>query len=142
MAKGKRFMRIACSTGDLRAILAILLAGAAVLGGCAAIERQDAEETENLLSAAGFVIRPADTAEKMASLQAMKQHVIIRRGTEGKLRFLYADAQVCRCLYVGTEANDQQFRKLALEQQIAVDREQAAIDESVAAPWAYDWAEY
>jgi len=127
---------------DLHASLSVLTLAAVLVAGCAAIEREDAEETENLLSAAGFSIRPADTPEKMASLQAMKQHTLVRRGTEGQLRFLYADAQVCRCVYVGTEANYQQYRKLALEQQIAVEEQQAAIDESVAAPWAYDWAVY
>jgi hypothetical protein len=99
-----------------------------VLAGCAAIEKQETKSTEQLLSAAGFDIQPADTPDKLTSLQAMKQHKIVRRQTtDGQLQFLYADAEVCRCLYVGDQQDYQQYQKLAVEQQIAIADQEAAL---------------
>ena len=114
-------------------VMAILLAG------CAAIEKQDTKDTEQLLSAAGFNIKLADTPEKLASLQVMKQHKVVRRElSNGQLRFLYADATVCRCLYVGDEQAYQQYQKLAVQQENALMDQQAALDSALDNWWAYD----
>ena len=121
------------SLANAAGVMAILLAG------CAAIEKQDTEGTEQLLSAAGFNIKPADTPEKLASLQVMKQHKVVRRElSNGQLRFLYADAAVCRCLYVGDAQAYQQYQKLALQQEDALMDQQAALDNSLDNWWAYD----
>ena len=124
-----KFFSLATAAG----VMAILLLG------CAAIEKQDTEGTEQLLSAAGFNIKPADTPEKLASLQVMKQHKVVRRElSNGQLRFLYADAAVCRCLYVGDAQAYQQYQKLALQQEDALMDQQAALDNSLDNWWAYD----
>ena len=116
---------------------------AILLAGCAAIEKQDTEGTEQLLSAAGFNIKPADTPEKLASLQVMKQHKVVRRElSDGQLRFLYADAAVCRCLYVGDEQAYQRYQKLSVQQENALMDQQAALDNSLDNWWAYDPADY
>jgi hypothetical protein len=123
------------------AIVAIIL-----LAGCAAIEKQETKNTEQLLSASGFDIQPADTPEKLASLQAMKQNKLVQRQTkDGQPQFLYADAAVCRCLYVGDQQDYQQYQKLATQQQIAIAEREAALDASLDNPWAYSygwWAPY
>ena len=112
---------------------------AMLLAGCAAIEKQQTEGTEQLLSAAGFNIKPANTPEKLASLQVMKQHKVVRRElSNGQLRYLYADATVCRCLYVGDEQAYQQYQKLAVQQENALMDQQAALDNSLDNWWAYD----
>jgi hypothetical protein len=110
-----------------------------LLAGCAAVEKQDTEDTEQLLSAAGFNIKLADTPEKLASLQVVKQHKVVRRElSNGQLRFIYADATVCRCLYVGDEQAYQQYQKLAVRQENALMDQQAALDNSLDNWWAYD----
>jgi hypothetical protein len=111
-----------------------------LLAGCAAIEKQETRSTEQLLSAAGFDIKPADTPDKVATLQAMKQNKLVRRQTkDGRLQFLYADAAVCRCLYVGDEQAYQRYQNLAVQQQIAIADQEAELDASMDTPWAYDW---
>jgi len=111
-----------------------------LLTGCATIERQETKSTEQLLAAAGFDIRPADTPDKLASLQSMKQHKLIRRqGTDGRLQFTWADAAVCRCIYVGDEAAFQRYQRLSIEKQVAVAQQEAALDEQLDSPWAYGW---
>ena len=128
-----KFFSLATAAG----VMAILLLG------CAAIEKQDTEGTEQRLSAAGFNIKPADTPEKLASLQVMKQHKVVRRElNNGQLRFLYADATVCRCLYVGDEQAYQQYQKLAVQQENALMDQQAALNNSLDNWWAYDPAAY
>jgi predicted nucleic acid-binding protein len=111
-----------------------------LLAGCAAIEKQETRSTEQLLSAAGFDIKPADTPDKLATLRAMKQNKLVRRQTkDGKLQFLYADAAVCRCVYVGDEQAYQRYQDLAVQQQIAIADQEAELDASMDTPWAYDW---
>ncbi|MBK8173947.1 MAG: hypothetical protein IPK66_01175 [Rhodospirillales bacterium] len=93
-----------------------------------------------MLAAAGFSIRPADTPDKLAALKAAKQHRLIRRQTaSGAIAFLYADAAVCRCVYVGDEQAYQRYQKLAVEQQVAIADQEAALDTALDSPWAYDW---
>lgn len=129
-----------------RAPLSAALLGAATIGvlaiglsGCAKIERQETRSKEQLMAASGFVIRPADTPEKLAKLQAMKQNKLIQQSTSsGQVQFLYADATVCRCLYVGDQQAYQAYQSLAVQQQIAQADREAALDASMDAPWAYD----
>lgn len=110
------------------------------VGGCAAVERDEAESTEQLLSAGGFNIKAADTPDKLGKLQAMKQRRILQRqGPDGQPQFVFADATYCRCLFVGDEAAYQSYQRLSVEQQIAEERQQAEMDASMNAPWPYDW---
>ena len=98
------------------------------------------QEHRQLLSAAGFDIKPADTPEKLANLQAMKQRKVVRReNKDGRLQFLYADAAVCRCVYVGDEQAYQRYQDLAVRQQIAIADQEAELDASMDTPWAYEW---
>ncbi|QLH40072.1 MAG: hypothetical protein HWD60_15570 [Defluviicoccus sp.] len=116
------------------------LAATALLASCTMMEKQQDKSTEQLLAAAGFAIRPADTPEKLASLQAMKQEKLVRRtAPNGTLKFTYADATVCRCIYVGDEAAFERYQRLAVEKQIAIADQEAALDEQMDSPWAYGW---
>ncbi len=113
----------------LTAVLVMLLAG------CAAIEKQETRSTEQLLSAAGFDIKPADTPDKLATLQAMKQNKLVRRQTkDGRLQFLYGAAAVFRCVYVGDEQAYQRYENLEVQQQIAIADQESELDASMDTP--------
>ena len=86
------------------------------LAGCAALQRQDTRATERMLTAAGFQNKPADTAEKLAHLQTLTPGKIVRRERNGEPSYVYADGNVCKCLYAGTEQQYQEYRKLAQQQ--------------------------
>jgi hypothetical protein len=101
----------AIMSNPLRSRLLSVFVSMMLLTGCAALEKQETRSTEQLLSAAGFDIKPADTPEKLANLQAMKQRKVVRRETKDALQFLYADAAVCRCVYVGDEQAYQAISK-------------------------------
>jgi len=67
---------------------------------------------------------------------------IISHQRNGKPYFVYADTQVCKCLYVGVEAAYQRYQKLLVERKIAADRRMtaemnmdAAMDWDMWGPW-------
>jgi len=118
----------------LQWVTAVLLA--ALVVGCAALEQEEVQQKENLLAAAGFQIKVAEAPDKLQQLATMQQHQIIRRLHDGKVMYVYADSQVCKCLYYGTEAEYDRYRRLALQQQVAQERLNAAeMNEDAAMNW-------
>lgn len=111
-----------------------------LLAGCAAIEREDAEQTEQTLAAAGFQIKLADTPEKMAHLQTLTQHELVMHPADGAVRYIYADARFCQCLYAGDEQAYDAYQRLVQERRIAEMNEDAAMNWSLWGPWGpYGW---
>ena len=107
-----------------------------LLAGCAAIEKQDAIETERLLAAAGFKMQFADTAEQTDQLKNAAQRTLTPKRRNGKVYYVYADALACHCLYVGSEQAYQRYQQLALEKQIANEQVMAAeMNEDNALSW-------
>ena len=104
-----------------------LVSVAVLLSGCAAIRKSNTLNTERVLSAAGFQMKFADTPEKRAHVQQIDPQRQLGPPTiNGALRFVYADMEYCKCVYVGTEAAYQRYQKLALEKQISNQQLQAA----------------
>jgi hypothetical protein len=89
------------------------------LAGCQAIENADAEDTEQLLAAAGFHMKEATTPQQLANLQAMTQRKVVIHDQDGQPRYVYADAEDCKCVYVGSEKNYDEYQRLSLKEEIA-----------------------
>ena len=89
------------------------------LAGCAIYRNSKAVEMKRLLADSGFNMRVADTKSKLAQLKELPQRKLITRNWGGKMRYIYADANICRCAYVGDEASYNRFQELALQRQIA-----------------------
>ena len=111
-----------------------------VLAGCAETPRQRAHRLEPMLSAAGFHMVPADTAQRQ---QELATHTLLKMRyyfANGKPHYWFADPYVCNCVYVGNEASFQQYQQLRLEQQM-VEREQAAaaMNENAAEEEQFNW---
>ena len=108
-----------------------------VLGGCAAMREEQAKQKENLLAAAGFQMKPADTASRVAHLQTLTPLKLVphTRTSDGKLLYVFADPKGCQCLYVGDEGAYRRFRQLA-EQKVAQEQMVAA---QMNADAAMDW---
>jgi len=58
--------------------------------------------TDSLFTLSGFVPRFADTSGKMKHLMALPPDRLVTRTRNGKTTYLYADPNICRCVYVGT----------------------------------------
>jgi hypothetical protein len=96
-----------------KVVLVIVLA----LGfsGCAAIRTNQTHWTEQLLTAAGFRVEPAGTAEERARLQALRPRKVVQEERDGERRYVYADPEGCTCLYVGNEQQYQKYQKLKIQ---------------------------
>jgi hypothetical protein len=96
----------------------MLLVGLALtLAGCATAESNTAPTDESLLVAAGFHAQPTDTPARQKALAAMPPLKMVRRTKNGNVFYTFADSYNCRCLYVGSEDNYLQYRRLVAEQQ-------------------------
>ena len=118
------------------------LALCAVLAGCAAIERHEANQTEQMLAAAGFEMRTADTPAKLADLERLQQHKLVRHERDGEVTYVYADAADCKCLYSGDQHSYDEFQKLQVQENVASQEmmaaemnQQAAMNWEMWGPW-------
>jgi len=102
----------------------------------AVVRRQEARETGDLLVAAGFRAKPADTLERTQQLDAVPALKIVSQSKDGRAVYHYADPYSCECLYVGDDTAYGQYKRLALQKQLTEERLQAAEAEEAA---AIDW---
>lgn len=119
--------------------LLVALPASLAVSGCA--HRQEGKrsaEIRQLLSAAGFTTKLANTPEKMEKLRAMEQRQILAHSLDGGTYYTYADADGCGCLMAGDEKAYQEFNRLAIEREIAEDYRRAAeAQERMAMDWGY-----
>ena len=91
------------------------------------------KDTENMLTAAGFKMVPADTPDKLAHLNSLPPGKITTVQRDGTLYYAYPDP-ANKMLYVGQQAQYDEYRKLRLQKQMADEQlNAAAMNES--APW-------
>ena len=65
------------------------------------------------LEDAGFIMRRATTADHIARLRQLPPHKFVARmGPSGRY-YVYADAEVCKCAFVGTERALQTYQEMA-----------------------------
>jgi uncharacterized protein YdbL (DUF1318 family) len=104
--------------------------------GSAAIRKSDVDTQEQLLSAAGFQMKLADTPQKLAHLQEMTSQKLVPHTRDGKLYYVYADPEFCKCMFVGTEPAYQKYQQLAIQQKLSQERlNAAAMNENAAMNW-------
>jgi len=99
-------------------ILPLVALGLSVTG-CATIRAHQTAETEQILAAAGFQVKLADTPEKLAHLQTLTPRKVVRQVRDGQPQYVYADPETCKCVYVGDEQRYQKFQELSLQKKIA-----------------------
>jgi hypothetical protein len=106
-----------------------------LLASCQAIENEQAQDTEQVLAAAGFHMKEATNPQQLANLQAMTQRKIVIHDQNGQPRYVYADAEGCKCVYVGGEKNYDEFQRLSVKQEIAQENLDASMDWGMWGPW-------
>ena len=122
-------MAVVLSRTRARRLLVCLAIG---LAGCASYPERYAQANEEGLRAAGFTVRPADTPEKLASLRTMTQRRILVYTRPGRPYYVWPDARFCRCFYIGSEAQYQEYARLGFEQRLARERRTAAEENEAA----------
>ena len=117
----------------------LIVATVLSLAGCASYAERYAHANEQGLQAAGFERRVADTPEKLVSLQALTQRKILVYKWQDRLYFAWPDARFCKCLYVGNEAQYQQYVRLGFEQKLERERLTAAEENEAASLFERSW---
>src|ERR1700722_20550232 len=115
--------------------------GIALIGvfAIAACQSQSAlvTQSEDNLAAAGFVVRPANTPERIAMLNRLPPHHFVQRVKGDVVHYVYADPLVCGCLYVGTQQAYNQY-KLHQQQQNLADENQMSAQMYSDAAWNWN----
>jgi hypothetical protein len=104
-------------TGGLAYLQAPLIAlslAAAAIPACQ-LQQNSIIQHEDNLSAAGFVVHLADTAERQAMLHRLPANQFVRRVNGDQTLYVYADPVACSCLYVG---NQQAFDRYVSNRQL------------------------
>jgi hypothetical protein len=121
---------------------ALLSALVLVLSGCASLE---ANNTEQLLSAAGFRSRTPSTPQQQELFAAMPPYKLQRQVVNGKVLYTYADPKK-GLVFIGGEAEYQRYNRLGLQQQIAQTNlaaaqlnQDASLNYSAWGPWGMWW---
>lgn len=94
------------------------------------------QNKENMLSAAGFQFRPADTPVKLAAIKTLPPHRFVQQTSNGQPIWVYADPTICVCLYVGNQQAWQTYRQMVFQQNIANEQQMTAM---MAQPFAFDY---
>lgn len=99
----------------------VFMAGGLI--GCAEAVRQKTD----MLSAAGFRIKLADTAEKARELEKLPPNRFTITSTPtGKISYLFPEPEFCKCLYYGDEKAYGAYQRIAQAQRLADKRLMAA----------------
>ena len=91
---------------------------------------------EDLLAAAGFTIRPANTPQRQDLLRTLPPNRFVQRVRGDRVLYLYADPLVCACLYIGDQVAYGRYRQEVFQRRIANDQLLAAqMNENAAWQW-------
>jgi hypothetical protein len=122
----------------------IAVAMVALVAACTTFEREDAEDTEAQLAAAGFDIKLADNPPRREHLETLPQHKLVRFDRDGQPYYVYADPEWCKCMYVGNQTDYDAYQRLTAQEEIAEEKEEAAamsedaaMDWDLWGPWPY-----
>jgi len=117
------------------ALSAACLIAALCLGACATSGDGGGGgmSKEDMLTAAGFKTKPADTPEKVAELKKLPPLQLVKRDHNGKQLVLYADPRGCRCVFYGDQAALEAYRQERFAKHLVEENEAAATQDSEAA---------
>jgi hypothetical protein len=113
------------------ALAATGLTAALSLAACAT--QDSGPSKQEMMTAAGFKMKMADTPTKLASLSKLPQHHFIHRQYKDKTLTLWADAAGCKCLYFGDQAAWEAYAQERLAKHLVEENENAATMDSEAA---------
>jgi hypothetical protein len=121
-------------SGSSAAVIGTLL----IAGALSACEthRQVVADHEDRLSAAGFIIKPANTPERQTMLARLPADKFVMRQNGDSIHYVYADPLVCGCLYVGTQQAYNQYKGNELTQHLA-DEQQLTAQTYSDASWSW-----
>ena len=104
------------------------------LAGCVS-QQQLVGEKEDLLAAAGFQVRIADSPHRLAAMRSLPPNKFVTKVVNGQPVYLYADPLVCRCVYFGNQQNWAAYRQEVFAKQLADEAQMTALMMDSAWEW-------
>lgn len=102
------------------------IAACLALTACATTEQQISRR-EDLLAAAGFTVKPANTPEREHELHELPANKFVTREHGDEYEYVYADPVACNCLYIGNQKAYGRFKHEMFEQHIADEQQMTAM---------------
>ena len=131
-------MMTADSVDHRRHVRSVAVAAAVLaLAGCATMQREEAASAEQLLTAAGFQMRPAETPQQLADLNSMPARKLAVRSSDGNVVYTYADPDTCRCVYVGGAKEYSALQRLRVPKEMAADEPESGLGWPGLGRWWY-----
>jgi hypothetical protein len=107
------------------------------LVGCATTF-QKISRKEDMLSAAGFTMKLANTKGRESDLRKLPPNKFVTRAKGDRVEYVYADPVQCNCLYIGDQKDYGAFRKMMFQKRLATRQEMTAM--MYQRPWNWnDW---
>lgn len=117
--------------------IAIYALSASVLIGC---QSAQIHEREDLLAAAGFQMKPANTPERQAALRKLPANKFVPKTKGDQVAYVFADPVVCNCLYVGDQAAYSRYKQEVFQRNLADEQQMTALTYQNAWDWdGWDW---
>lgn len=110
----------------LRLSPGIILATALLMSGCQS-PQQAVQSKEDLLAAAGFTIKPANTPARLAAMRKLPPHKFVQQANGANVVWVYADPTICQCVYFGDQAAWANYRGMVFAKQLANEQQMTAI---------------
>ena len=109
-----------------RALFIVVIA--LTVTACTTMQGGATRSIEQMLAAAGFEMKVADTPEKAADLRTLPMRKMTVRRQGAASYYIFADPDVCNCLYVGTEPQYQEYQRLLLKKELADEQLDASMN--------------
>jgi hypothetical protein len=110
----------------MRRTLRITLVGFALgIAGCAV----NIAEKEGMLVQAGFRKVVADTPSRAQHVQTVAPYKLIKRTSDGKTYYVFADPDHCKCMFVGSEAAYAKYKAMVQREEDFIAYEDARQEE-------------
>jgi hypothetical protein len=109
------------------------------IAGCVSPQEQVGQK-EDLLAAAGFQVRPADSPHRIAAMKLLPPNRFVTHVRDGYPVYIYADPLDCNCVYFGSQQNWDAYKQELFAKQIANEQQMTAIMNQEAwdfGPWGW-----
>jgi hypothetical protein len=114
-----------------------MLLATLVLTGCKSAQIEDRED---LLSAAGFSMKVANTPQRQAALKKLPPNRFVTKTKADQVAYIYADPVVCNCLYVGDQTAYNRYKKEMFDRNLADEQQLTALSYQNAWDWSgWNW---
>jgi hypothetical protein len=107
-------------------LLGPILTAGLLLSACQT-PQQAVQSKEDLLAAAGFAIKPANTPARLAAMKKLPPHKFVQQTSGTNIVWLYADPTICQCVYFGDQTAWSNYRAMVFAKQLANEQQMTAI---------------